>query len=72
MIRKLEPAVDELEKLPEKEQDIAADAILDYVSSARPRLSDEHVREVERRLADPNPKFLTLAEARARFKRFGA
>jgi hypothetical protein len=30
-------------------------------------LSDLQVAEVERRLADPNPKFLTLEEVRARF-----
>jgi hypothetical protein len=33
------------------------------------RLSDEQVAEVERRLSDPNPKFLTLEEVRARFAR---
>ena len=33
------------------------------------RLTDEQVAEVERRLADPNPKFLTLEEVRARFAR---
>ena len=33
------------------------------------RLSDEQVAEVERRLADPNPKFLTLKEVRERFAR---
>lgn len=31
------------------------------------RLTDEQVAEVERRLADPNPKFLTLEEVRERF-----
>jgi hypothetical protein len=33
------------------------------------RLTDEQVAEVERRLADPNPKFLTLEEVRGRFAR---
>jgi hypothetical protein len=33
------------------------------------RLSDEQVAEVKRRLADPNPTFLTLEEVRARFAR---
>jgi hypothetical protein len=33
------------------------------------RLSDEQVAEVERRLADPNPRFLTLDEVRERFAR---
>jgi hypothetical protein len=30
-------------------------------------LSDEQVAEVKRRLADPDPEFLTLEEVRARF-----
>jgi len=33
------------------------------------RLSDELVAEVERRLAEPNPRFLTLEEVRERFAR---
>jgi hypothetical protein len=33
------------------------------------RLSDEQVAEVKRRLADPNPKFVTLDEVRERFAR---
>jgi len=33
------------------------------------RLTDEQVAEVKRRLADPNPKFLTLQEVRDRFAR---
>jgi hypothetical protein len=31
------------------------------------QLSDEQVAEVERRLVEPDPKFLTLQEVRARF-----
>ena len=31
------------------------------------RLSDEQVEEMKRRLADPDPKFLTLEEVRQRF-----
>jgi hypothetical protein len=33
------------------------------------RLSDEQVAEVKRRLADPNPRFLTLDEVRQHFAR---
>jgi hypothetical protein len=33
------------------------------------RLTDEQVAEVRRRLADPNPTFLTLEEVRERFAR---
>ena len=31
------------------------------------RLSDEQVAEVKRRVADPNPTFLTLEQVRERF-----
>jgi hypothetical protein len=33
------------------------------------RLTDEQIAEVRRRLADPNPKFVTLEEVRERFAR---
>jgi hypothetical protein len=33
------------------------------------RLTDDQVEEVKRRLAEPNPKFLTLEEVRERFMR---
>jgi hypothetical protein len=33
------------------------------------RLTDEQAAEVQRRLADPDPKFLTLEEVRERFAR---
>jgi hypothetical protein len=33
------------------------------------RLSEEQVAEVKRRLADANPRFLTLDEVRERFAR---
>jgi hypothetical protein len=36
------------------------------------RLTDEQIEEVRKRLADPNPKFLSLEEVRARFTRRGA
>jgi len=31
------------------------------------QLTDEQAAELKRRLADPNPKFLTIEEVRARF-----
>jgi len=36
---------------------------------SRLTLTDEQVAEVKRRLADPNPKFVTLEEVRERFAR---
>ena len=35
-------------------------------------LTNEQVAEVQRRLADPNPRFLTLEEVRARFGHRGS
>ncbi len=73
MSKKVEQAWAELLKLPEDEQDVAADAILDYVSGERGiSLSDEQVAEVNRRLAEPNPKTLTITEFRARLRQLGA
>lgn len=73
MTGKIEQAWAELLRLPEDEQEVAADAILDYTSGARGiSLSDEQVAEVRRRLADPNPKTLTITEFRARLRKLGA
>lgn len=76
--RAIPPAMDntikqawaELKKLPRDEQEIAAAAILDYAAGAgRPRLTEDQIAEVARRLTDPSPTFATLAEVRARFRR---
>ncbi len=73
MVGKIEQAWAELMKLPEDEQEVAADAILDYTSGGHGiELSAEQVAEVERRLADPNPATLTITEFRARLRKLGA
>ena len=73
MTGKIEQAWTELMKLPEAEQEVAADAILDYASGGRgASLSDEQVAEVERRLAEPSPKTLSITEFRARLRKLGA
>jgi hypothetical protein len=55
---------------PERQADVAQVVTLMEEQDKTPlRLSDEQVAEVERRLADPNPKFLTLEEVRERFAR---
>jgi len=60
-------------KLPDEEQEVAAEAILDYASGGRGvELSDEQAAEVERRLAEPNPKTLMITEFRARLRKLGA
>jgi hypothetical protein len=54
----------------ERQADVAQVVTLMEEQDKTPlRLSDEQVAEVERRLADPNPKFLTLEEVRERFAR---
>ena len=70
MNKTLEAAVIELAKLPAGEQEIAAQAILDFAArGGRAELTDAQADEVRRRMADPEPKFLTLAEIRARLLR---
>jgi hypothetical protein len=54
----------------ERQADVARVVELMEEQDASPyRLSDGQVAEVERRLAEPNPKFLTLEEVRERFAR---
>ena len=55
---------------PERQQDAAEMlTLMEEQAAATLGLTDEQVAEVERRLADPNPKFLTLEEVRERFAR---
>jgi len=64
---RVKEAIAELVKLPIAEQELAAEAILDFAHrGGRSELSEEQAEEVRRRLAEPNPKFLTLVEVRAR------
>lgn len=73
MTRLLEEALRQVEQLPADDQNAAAGALLDYVKHMRDvRLTDEQVEEVRRRIADPNRKLLSLAEARARIERLGS
>ncbi len=55
---------------PERQADVAqVVTLMEEQDKSTLRLSDEQVAEVKRRLADPNPKFLTLEEVRERFAR---
>jgi hypothetical protein len=55
---------------PERQADIVHMVeLMEEQDRAPLRLTDEQVAEVERRLADPSPRFLTLEEVRARFAR---
>jgi hypothetical protein len=57
---------------PERQADAAQVlTLMEEQDKSSLRLTDEQVAEVRRRLADPNPKFLTLEEVRERFARRG-
>ena len=57
---------------PERQSDAAQVlTLMEEQDKSSLRLTDEQVAEVRRRLADPNPKFLTLDEVRERFARRG-
>lgn len=72
MSKLLQKAIEQAQRLPEDEQDAAAGALMDYLDQLHSlHLSDEQAAEVRRRLAEPNPKTLSLAEARARLQRLG-
>jgi len=70
----LKEAIERVQTWPEERQEDAAKMLLDMETQdkAAYRLTDEQAAEVERRLADPDPKFLTLAEVRARLSQRGA
>jgi hypothetical protein len=56
---------------PPERQEQAARVLteMEAQDESRLTLTDEQVAEVKRRLADPNPKFVTLEEVRERFAR---
>lgn len=62
----LKEVIERVETWPENRQDAAAHVLMEMeAQDASPhRLSDEQVAEVQRRIADPNPKFVTLHEVR--------
>jgi hypothetical protein len=54
----------------ERQADVARVVeLMEQQDASRYRLTDEQVAEVKRRLAEPDPKFLTLEEVRERFAR---
>jgi hypothetical protein len=55
---------------PERQADLAHMVeLMEEQDQSHVRLTDKQVAEVKRRLADPNPKFVTLDEVRERFAR---
>ena len=68
----VEEAVKVLRGLPDDQQQAAARAIIDYgAHEDELQLTDEQVAEIERRIASPNRKFLSLAELDKRLRRLG-
>jgi hypothetical protein len=73
MTKLFRDAIEQVERLPEDEQDAAAGALLDYLSHRRDlRVSDADLAEIRRRRADPDRRFVSHAEARERIRRLGA
>ncbi len=61
-----------LRELPDDRQEAAARAIIDYgADDGDVQLSDEQVAEIERRMANPKRKFISLAELDKRIRRLG-
>lgn len=73
MTNALEEAIEKLRELPEERQNALAEALMAVAESdLQPyRLTDEQVAEVRRRRANPDRKFVSLAEARKRLRHFG-
>ena len=70
---KIDEAWQALQTLPARDQERAAEFILDFVAqSGDIQISDEQLAELERRMSDPNPEFLTMDEVRARLRKLGA
>ena len=70
----LKEVIERVQRWSQQRQDDAARMLLEMEAqdTSSYHLTDEQAAEVECRLADPNPKFLTLAEVRARLARSGA
>jgi hypothetical protein len=70
MTKLLEEALRQVEQLSADDQNAAAGVLLDYVKHMRElRLTDAQVEEVRRRIANPNRKLPSHAEARARIEK---
>ena len=70
----LKEAIERVQQWPEERQEDAAKILLDMEAqdTSAYGLTDDQVAEVKLHLADPNPRFLTLAEVRVRFSPSGA
>lgn len=74
MTQLLDQALERLRELPQTKQDMAAAELMYVVNrldESHVQLSDEQLKEVERRLAKKNPKTLTMKELDAHLKKRG-
>ena len=72
MTKLLEEAVRVLRELPDDRQEAAVRAIINYgADDAEIQLSDKQVAEIERRIANPNRKFISFAELNKRTRHLG-
>ncbi|MGE0457521.1 MAG: hypothetical protein AB7O56_04890 [Bauldia sp.] len=74
MNTKLQEMLERVKTWPQERQEDAARILseVEEQDDRSPQISDDQAAEVERRLRDPDPQFLSLAEVRARFARRGA
>jgi uncharacterized protein (DUF1778 family) len=71
MTKLLRKTIEEVERLPDSEQDAAAGALLDYLDHRQAlRLTDEQLAEVRERLSAPHAS-MPLSEVRQRLQRSG-
>ena len=68
----MQEAIEVLKEMPEDRQETAARAIINYGSEDDDlQLTDEQVAEIERRMANPNRKFVSLQELDKRIRHIG-
>ena len=72
MTNLVEEAVKVLRGLPDDRQEAAARAIIDFGTDDDAQLSDEQVADIEKRMANPDRKLISLAELDKRIRRLGA
>jgi hypothetical protein len=72
MTKLLQDAIEVLKEMPEERQETAARAIINYGAEDDDlQLTDEQVAEIERRMANPHRKFISLQELDKRLRHLG-
>ena len=72
MTKLVQEAIEVLKEMPEKRQETVARAIINYGPEDDDlQLTDEQVAEIERRMANPNRKFISLQELDKRLRHLG-